>query len=262
MHELTILYTGTRAPDPAPEGVRVVHRPLLEARPIDFDRGAALALLHAAPSAIVFYSRHAVRTVCEAGIFDGLFPGTPPADYAPTGSGRHRHQFFAVGQNTADLLEELLGVRVTIPAAENFEGLSAMLDRRTLPPQVIAFALEGQFRDLRPVCVSKGVAFYNIPVYETVGCDPDMLAGELETLAPDWIAFASPRGVEAFADVVSTMPPAHTRRLWSARLAAIGPSTAAALVDTGYPAELVLETPDRNLMIETIVRTDYQTRTR
>jgi uroporphyrinogen-III synthase len=65
--------------------------------------------------------------------------------------------------------------------------------------------------------------------------DPAPLLGSLERLGDyDWVVFSSPRAVDAVASRVTAPPEA-------VKVAAVGPSTARALADAGWPVDRVPE---------------------
>jgi uroporphyrinogen-III synthase len=80
--------------------------------------------------------------------------------------------------------------------------------------------------------------------------DPDPLLAALEDLsAYDWICFSSPRAVDAVVSRVSLPPP-------GVRMAAVGPSTASALADAGWPVHRVPGGGTGEELVEAFCRAD------
>ncbi|MFU8805999.1 MAG: uroporphyrinogen-III synthase, partial [Bradymonadaceae bacterium] len=208
---IKILYTGTRPPDHDGRAA-VIHLPMLAARPIAFDIDRLRMSLET-PATFVFYSRHSARIIVESKLFEG--------------SDLSAHKFWAVGQKTAAYLEAHLNISVSSPRPEHFQALAQDLEKSTANGVIRAFSLAGSSRDLEPVANAHGVAFEEVPVYETtrhIGDDPlTVLARE----RPRWIALTSPRGVDALVDALMDDP--GLEALEGRRLAAIGPTTAAAI---------------------------------
>ncbi|MBA2661392.1 MAG: uroporphyrinogen-III synthase [Bradymonadaceae bacterium] len=229
--QISIVYTGIRAPDTCSPEVALTHVALLDAQPIAFDR-ARIAELLTGPAAVVFYSQNAARFVIESGVLDGLELGDK--------------RFWAVGQQTASLLAGKLGVDVCVPDKQTFEGLKEAFELAALPPNIVAFSLRGSWRDLSALCQRRAIALTDIPVYETSASGSNDLLTILEQASPEWIVFTSPRGVQSFAERVE-----HIAATW--RFAAIGPSTARALAEVGILADHIMDVPNRNRIIDEIV---------
>ena len=219
------VYTGTREPNDVPDGLEVVHLPLIVPEPVEVDR-ARLAEWTDEPVAIVVYSRNAVRAIRDGGLDASLAP-------------LDRHTWWAVGEKTAALLEASLGVEAHVPDEQHFEGLKAALAEADLPPRLISLSLEGKFRDLGPVLSDRGIRFEDVPVYRTVPVDYEAPFDEFRTA--DWLLFASPRAVRIFDDLGDRHadgPPTD-----GTRIAAIGPKTAAALREREFAVDLVPDEP-------------------
>ncbi len=243
---ISILYTGITAPDvlkhqPSHQNIALTHLPMLESRPIEFDRAHVRSLLQK-PAAIVFYSQIAVGYMLDQGIFDDI-------DLTDK-------TFWAVGQKTARLLERELQVSVQVPAEENYEGLKIAFEEAFQssppPPTLLALSLQGVHRDFSEICARRGIAFEDVSVYETSATGADRLAQTLTNSSFDWIVFTSPRGVQTFFEHLNTIENADSLPTnW--RLAAIGPSTEKAIKIAGYTAHITVPAPDRNLIIDAIV---------
>jgi uroporphyrinogen III methyltransferase/synthase len=121
------------------------------------------------------------------------------------------------------------------PAREGDQGLGALAGRRiaiTRPPSQSA-ALAAQLEALG-ACVVALPAIAIAPAADTSRLDAALAA--LATY--DWIVFTSVNGVEAVAKRLAALGLEWTAR-GRARLAAIGPATAAALERRGVPPDLV-----------------------
>lgn len=229
-----VVYTGTSAPTNVPDALELIHTPMLAAEPaeVDTDRLADLADRSVA---LVVYSRNAVRALQR----DGVHAALAPFD---------RHDWWAVGDKTAALLAETFGVEARVPDQQNFDGLSDALDRADdLPERVISLSLEGKFRHLAPVLEPRDIAFYDVPVYRTVGVDYEPPYDEFREA--DWLVFTSPRGVRHFFDLEDETPPPLADGL---QFAAIGPKTAGTLRDHGRPPDFVPDSPSKSAIIEAI----------
>lgn len=243
---ISILYTGINPPDVlephnASKNIALAHVPMLESRPIEFDRTHVRELLQK-PTAIVFYSQIAVRYMIDQGVFDGI--------------DLNDKVFWAVGQVTAQLLEQELKVCVHVPPEENFEGLKIAFETAALPPALLALSLQGVHRDFSEICARRGIAFEDISVYETSAIGTEQLAKTLQNSRFDWIVFTSPRGVETFFEHLKSLHNmfenvTFSKQSWN--MAAIGPSTKKAIEQAGYTAHLTVDAPDRNRIINAIL---------
>jgi len=228
------VYTGTRAPDDPPEGLRLRHVPLLAARPVDIDE-QRIAELAAEPAALLVYSRNAVRALAESGAERLL-------------GELDRHLWWAVGRKTAEALAERFDVDARVPDRQNFEGLREALADAELPDRVVALSLEGTHRDIEPARADRSIAFEDVSVYRTGPVDYSPPFDPFR--AADWLMFASPRAVEVFAELDRAHDPGphaeHTR------IAAIGPTTAAALRDNELAPDYVPDEPSLDAMMAAI----------
>lgn len=86
-----------------------------------------------------------------------------------------------------------------------------------------------------------GLAVLRWPVIDIVPADPAKLAQAVTSTEFDWIVLTSRHGVEALAEVLPA-PPA------GAHVAAIGPATAAALRERGWPVDLAGEAGAESLL--------------
>lgn len=235
---VTVVYTGTRAPTFEHARLRVVHMPMLEAAPVDFDH-KEVQLLVKQPCTLVFYSQNSVHVVAQSGIFDAI-------DLS-------NHSVWAVGEKTAEAIAARFGVAAKTPDDERFEGLVETFERHSPALPAVAFGLKDSPRSLA-AALAETSDVYDVPVYRTCPRLYPGLAQKLAEIDADWIAFTSPRGVATFISqaCVSNGQSVDFNAL---RLAAIGPTTAGALQERGLEPSLVVETPDKNEMMAAIL--DY-----
>ncbi|WP_158542335.1 uroporphyrinogen-III synthase [Lujinxingia litoralis] len=227
---LRILDTGLEAAG-APTGADLHHCPALRVNWLRVENARLRALLNT-PHHLIFYSAHAVESVLHQGLL------TPEE--------AREHHLIAVGPLTAQVLANAFHVPVSVPERHYFESLIELL-QRCEPRDVLAMGLKDKTRDLSPVTSAWGVAFHEVPVYET---EPNCaaLARALAELAPDWVTVTSSRGAEALRQALPEQP----ARL--PRIAAIGPRTAERLAELQLPADLIAPSPDRTLLIEAILQ--------
>ncbi|MFW5968143.1 MAG: uroporphyrinogen-III synthase [Persicimonas sp.] len=225
-----VVYTGISEPDTHHPLLEIEHLPMLQVGPVDFDAEKVRALTRQ-PCTLVFYSKNSARIVAEHGLFEGI-------DLS-------NHTVWAVGQKTAAAVEAHLDVSARVPERERFEGLVDQLNSGDHARPIVAFSLQGSPREL-PRALDDREDVFEIPVYRTFPRPYPALVERLADLSPDWIAFTSPRGVDTF------ISQAEGFDLSAVALAAIGPTTAGALRDHGLSPAIVLDTPDRERMMERI----------
>jgi uroporphyrinogen-III synthase len=209
---------------------------MLEPAPLDFDRRRVRALTDAART-LVFYSPNSVEILAESGALAGLNLSQKIA--------------WAVGERTAAALAECFGFNARFPDDQQFRGLLDEFHKTPPKQPLIAFGLEGSPRSLIGAAPGQFAAasagdVHEISVYQTTPKRHPDLGGLLSTEDVAWIAFTSPRGVAALVSQVALDD------LRGLRIAAIGPTTAAALRRLGLKVDLVMDTPDRNLMMKII----------
>jgi uroporphyrinogen-III synthase len=232
----TVVYTGTTAPSLAQSGparhLRLEHMPMLEKTPLDFD-AKQIQILVRQPCTLVFYSQNSVDVVADSGVLD-------PIDLS-------EHTIWSVGQKTAARVDERFAHDVNVPEDERFEGLLDAFEAAPPPEPIVAFALEDSPRSLAER-LRRLDNVHDVPVYRTCPVLYPGLDARLDALAPDWIAFTSPRGVHTFLSQITDFDPTCVG------LAAIGPTTAEALAEHGLEPTLVPPRPDKELMVELIAR--------
>jgi uroporphyrinogen-III synthase len=137
---------------------------------------------------------------------------------------------WTVGAETARRARRL-GLSTRGESAGSAERLGAEI-RAARPERDLLFVCGDRRRDVLPDELrAGGLGFREIEAYRTHLRPPPILTGE----APRVIGFFSPSGVEA-ALSDAAFP-------WHARRIAIGPTTAAALDEAGYPAGATAEQP-------------------
>lgn len=221
------------------EGAEVVHVPLLELLPPEDPR----PLISAAESIqrykwVVFASASAVDALMDA------------LREAGTTEGLSRVRIAAVGPRTARTVEGY-GLKV---AAEPPEGTGAALyeamrSALEAEDEVLLPAAEEGRRELEDALREHGARVTRVTAYRS---QPAPLSSEaqalLESSPPHVALFASPRTAESFLEA------AGRERLGSARLVAIGPTTAAALSQLGLPVAAVAERPTPEALVEATIR--------
>ncbi|MCE9666860.1 uroporphyrinogen-III synthase [Myxococcus stipitatus] len=221
------------------EGADVFGLPLMELRPPEDPRPLASAAEHIQRYRwVVFASPSSVEALMdalrEAGTVDRL----------------SRVRLAAVGPRTARAVN---GHGFDV-AAEPPEGTGAALfelmkDGLQPGDEVLLPAAEEGRRELEDSLREAGVQVSRVTAYRStpVSLPPEALE-LLESSPPDVAVFASPRTAEAFLEA------AGRERLGSARVVAIGPTTAAALEQLGIPATTVAERPTPESLVDATVR--------
>ncbi|HEX7070400.1 MAG TPA: uroporphyrinogen-III synthase [Rhodothermales bacterium] len=226
-----VLFREPRANDPyerafAEAGFSVRFVPVLRFDPINAD---ALSKALASPESyagIVVTSERAARCVVESGV-SGLWAGKP---------------VYSVGPRTAEVLTEG-GFEVEHPRAGTGSDLARIVIERHAGELPLLFPCGTRRRDELPALLKDaGIPLEELAVYETT---PEEVIGVKDQPEPAWTVFFSPSGVETVG--------ASIRRYWPvARRAAIGPTTAAALDESGMPAHAVATSPDPASLVEAV----------
>jgi uroporphyrinogen-III synthase len=231
-----VVYTGTRSPTFDDPRLRIHHMPMLEAVPVDFDQ-KRVEILVRQPCTLIFYSQNSVSSVAESGVLDEI-------DLS-------EHTIWAVGEKTADEVHERFGTVASVPDDERFDGLVDTFLQNPPPRPIVAFSLKGSPRDLARRLREPGNV-HEVPVYHTCPVLYPSLSADLARIGADWVAFTSPRGVGTFYSQAEGV------NVSQFQFAAIGPTTAAAIKERGLRPSLVLNTPDKNLMMRRIVDAEGQ----
>ena len=226
-----VVYTGTRSPDAELDGLELLHLPMLASEPVEFNPNIIAELLKEDVQ-VVFFSAKAVAAVADSELRAHF--------------GSDRLETWAVGAKTAESIAETLGCEARVPDRQDFVGICDALegvDSR----KVVVFGLEDAPRDLESFLDERVV--HEFPVYRTFPRLHPKLGEKLGEFAPDWIAFTSPRGLEAFASQADQFefPWRHCQ------MAAIGPTTGDALRTLDIEPEVQLDDPGRNRLVEAIM---------
>lgn len=202
-----------------------------------------------------FVNRKQLRDCLERpGAYAGLVLTSPRAvdaltdvmSWLPSENVRwHARPVFAVGPATADALRTI-GFQPEGEDSGSAAMLAAYLARQTFDAPLL-FLCGNRRRDVLPRQLEEaGILVEALCVYET------HLRDDVDPVLFDtaqWIVFFSPSGVEALQRV-----PGETWR--QARLAAIGPTTADALLAAGLTADAVAGVPAPEALVEAMRRHD------
>lgn len=225
---ISVIDTGTRAPKAVPPNLQLRHLPALIRHPLALDLNALARALQ--PEChVLFYSPFSAKLIIDTGLLN-------PA----------RHHLWAVGDHTAQILEEALQTKVRSPILQDFEGLKALLKKQAEPLPLVALGLLGQPRDLSFLATAWDVSFTEIPIYESAPNNMCSLIQAFDLAPPDWLTLTSSRGALAILQSLGKS------RLQSTRLATIGPPTAKTLEEFGLKATLIPEKPCREALLNAI----------
>ncbi|WP_241759599.1 uroporphyrinogen-III synthase [Pyxidicoccus parkwayensis] len=221
------------------EGAEVLSVPLLELRPPEDPRPLASAAEHIQRYRwVVFASPSAVEALMEA------------LREAGTADRLRRVKVAAVGPRTARTAE---GYGLDV-AAEPEEGtgealFQAIKDGLQSGDEVLLPAAEEGRRELEDGLREMGVLVTRVTAYRSTpaALPPEVLALLAES-PPHVALFASPRTAEVFLEDVGR------EKLGTAKVVAIGPTTAGALERLGLPADAVAERPTPEALVDAAVR--------
>ncbi|MFW5973201.1 MAG: uroporphyrinogen-III synthase [Bacteroidota bacterium] len=150
---------------------------------------------------------------------------------------------YAVGPRTAGILSEA-GLEVSDGDAGTGRALADLIFVSYRDDRPLLFLAGNRRRNELPdELIEAGVPFEEVTLYRTI---PESLP-EMST-EPDWIALFSPTGVEALATNKAAMARAH--------LAAIGPTTAAAIRAAGLIVSAEAERPNPPSLRDAIMAAD------
>lgn len=149
---------------------------------------------------------------------------------------------YAVGPRTSEALRKI-GFAPEGAEAGRAAALADVIARRAAGAKPLLFLCGNRRRETLPQQLQgAGVPFEEQEVYEThVRSDLDFSAPPL----PDWLVFFSPSGLEAVQQARGFDPSA-------VRLAAIGPTTAAALKTAGYAVSAVAADPTPEALVRAV----------
>lgn len=227
-----VVYTGTRLPQPIPITLDVRHLPMLTATALDVDPAAIADALKASHE-VAFFSPRAVQALALQDL-KHHFNNT-------------RLRLWAVGAKTSEAIRAAFDREAVLPTQHNFERMAAEM-AVLARGRITAFTLEDGPRDLSqrlPHC-----DVHQFEVYRTYPITYPDLGSTLRRFRPHWLAFTSPRGVDALAD---QLDPTAASFDWKAcRSAAIGPTTAAALHEHDVAPDIELQTPGSRRLLRAI----------
>jgi len=221
------------------EGAHVLHVPLLELVPPEDARPLLAAVESIQRYAwVVFASPSAVEALMDA------------LREAGTTEMLSSVRLAVVGPRTARAVESH-GLKVAAEApAGTAESLAEVL-RPALRPgdEVLLPAAEEGRRELEEALREQGALVTRVTAYRSRSTPlPDEARELLEAAPPDVALFASPRTAESFLEE------AGRERLGTARLVAIGPTTAAALTHLGLEVAAVADRPTPEALVEATIR--------
>lgn len=171
--------------------------------------------------AVIFTSKHAVKAVA------GIMTAKPGWD------------IYCVGNNTATLAKEYFGATISAVADNAKELAAAILQQKDIK-EVTFFCGDIRRDELPELLKQNGVSVNEIVVYTTT------VTPHIVPEAYDAVLFFSPSAVESFF-MANTI---HETTI----LFAIGNTTASALYPKTRNAIMVCEHPDKELLINDVVR--------
>ncbi len=167
---------------------------------------------------------------------------------AQRGRGLDRARVAAVGETTAEALRQA-GIPVAfVPLEQRAEALAAALPGVEGARVLVVRGDQGQkvlARRLR----ARGATVDEVVAYRTVTADPAVIAQALPA-GIDWVLFASGSAVGS----LSALPPVPLRRLREAKIACIGPETAAAARAAGFRVTVIAPKPGAAALVTAIGR--------
>jgi len=163
-----------------------------------------------------------------------------------------RVKLAAVGPRTAKALASL-GLAVALESSGGGGSLAeALLPRLSAGDEVLLPAAEEGRTELAEALDAAGVAVTRVAAYraERAALDEEALA-TLAASPPAAVVLASPRTAEALLDAIGSRGAAW---FGAAKRVAIGPTTAAALSQLGWPADQVAAAPTPEGLVEATCR--------
>lgn len=225
------------------EGAIVEVLPVLELAPPSDPRplAAAAEAIHRY-AWVVFASPSAVSALAEA------------ARQAGTLDRLERCKLAAVGPKTAAAVREL-GLEVTREAAQGAQSgigvFEAIRDLLVPGDELLLPAAEEGRRELQDALEEEGFSCTRVPAYrsEPAALD-DASLKPLREVPPQVVVFGSPRTASAFLERAGVLGADLLRR---AKVVAIGPTTAQALIELGFEPSAVAEAPTAEGLLEAVV---------
>jgi len=215
---------------------------------IAFAPPADPAVLRDATASLSAYLHVVVSSPTGASVLADL---AAPGGLCPVALPRTR--LAAVGRTTAAVLERAGAAGVLVPPREDAEGLlDALLSDGAAAGRTLVLRAE-QGRDVVVEGLrAAGGAVVDVVAYRTVTATPDPGAIDslLAALPLHAALFLSP---SAFAGLIGILGDARARLvLAGARIVAIGPTTAKALAESGFPPHLVPARPDLETVLDAL----------
>ena len=223
-----------------------------EAAPIDW-----AAIARTGGTIVVLMGGRTAARVARRLIAGGLGPQTPAAAVERASTPRQRSVVASLAELPAAI--ERAGLRppltLVIGGGAALGGRLAWFDRRPLSGRrVLVTRPAPQAAGLASLLRAQGAEAVTMPAIELVDTDPAPIRGAIARLRGggyDDVVFTSVNGVERFATRLREAG-GDARSFGGARLAAIGPATAAALERRGLRADLVPDTYTSAALLEAL----------
>jgi uroporphyrinogen-III synthase len=223
------------------EGARVQELPMLEFAGPDDDRPLTAAAERIGRFQwVLFTSPSAVDALYDA------------VRRAGTGDQLRRVRLGAVGPRTARAVVDR-GLEVAVQAERaDGPGLFAALRSELEPGDELLLPVAQEGRpELEAHLRDAGYRVSRVAAYRSAAAElSEEAVAALRTSPPEVILFASPRTAEAF---LSSVGEGARELLQSAKLVAIGPTTAGALVELGFEVAAVAQSPTAEGLVEATV---------
>lgn len=224
-----------------------------EAAPIDW-----AAIARTGGTIVVLMGGRSAARVVQRLVAGGLASETPAAAVERASTPRQRSVVASLGELPSAV--ERAGLRppvtLVIGGGAALGGRLAWFDRRPLSGRrVLVTRPAAQAAGLAALLRAQGAEALTMPAIELVDADPAPIRGAIARLRAggyDDVVFTSVNGVERFAARLREAG-GDARSFGGARLAAIGPATAAALERRGLRADLVPDVYTSAALLETLL---------